>query len=127
MPEMREENMPKASNTDLIDAGADWLNLTRQRLARLRFEGWLWEELANAIGCHPRTLRKVREGQDLIATDAAERIAEQAEALQDVDPKHPAPFDRAKVQSDGEALLAWFHTYVPRTRDKQTLEEVIGA
>ncbi|HEY6979455.1 TetR/AcrR family transcriptional regulator, partial [Reyranella sp.] len=97
--------MPRyLTDQDIADFRAELCKVATERFARFGYEGVTMRQLAEALGCSPKTpYRYFKDKADILATVRAQAFTRFADALEKVANADPAERGRAV----GEAYLAF--------------------
>ncbi|TAJ83285.1 TetR/AcrR family transcriptional regulator [Reyranella sp.] len=97
--------MPRyLTEKDIADFRAELCRVATERFARFGYEGVTMRQLAEALGCSPKTpYRYFKDKADILATVRAQAFARFADALEAAAAKGETPQDRARRV--GEAYL----------------------
>src|SRR5690349_6554357 len=99
--------MPRyLTDQDIADFRAELCKVATERFARFGYEGVTMRQLAEALGCSPKTpYRYFKDKADILATVRAEAFAKFADALERARAGATDPADRGRLT--GEAYLAF--------------------
>src|SRR6185369_15228330 len=99
--------MPRyLTEQDIADFRNELCKVATERFARHGYEGVTMRQLAEALGCSPKTpYRYFKDKADILATVRAEAFAKFADALEGAAAGVADPADRGRVT--GEAYLAF--------------------
>src|SRR6478609_6673878 len=93
------EIMPRyLTEQDIADFRAELCKVATERFARFGYEGVTMRQLAEALGCSPKTpYRYFKDKADILATVRAEAFAKFADALEAADASAPDdPVEKAQ-------------------------------
>ena len=99
--------MPRyLTEQDIADFRAELCKVATERFARFGYEGVTMRQLAEALGCSPKTpYRYFKDKADILATVRAQAFARFADALEKAVAGVTDPADRGRLT--GEAYLAF--------------------
>jgi AcrR family transcriptional regulator len=99
--------MPRyLTEQDIADFRAELCKVATERFARFGYEGVTMRQLAEALGCSPKTpYRYFKDKADILATVRAQAFGKFADALEKATAGVTATADRARLT--GEAYLAF--------------------
>ena len=97
--------MPRyLTDKDIADFRAELCRVATERFARFGYEGVTMRQLAEALGCSPKTpYRYFKDKADILATVRAEAFARFSDALEQAAASVADPLDRGRLV--GEAYL----------------------
>ena len=100
------ETMPRyLTEQDIADFRAELCRVATERFARFGYEGVTMRQLAEALGCSPKTpYRYFKDKADILATVRAQAFAKFADALEAAPPAPPTTRSSAGARI-GEAYL----------------------
>jgi len=99
--------MPRyLTDQDIADFRAELCKVATERFARFGYEGVTMRQLAEALGCSPKTpYRYFKDKADILATVRAQAFAKFSDALEKARADASDPADRGRLTS--EAYLAF--------------------
>ena len=99
--------MPRyLTDQDIADFRAELCRVATERFARFGYEGVTMRQLAEALGCSPKTpYRYFKDKADILATVRAQAFGKFADTLEKATAGVTDPADRARLT--GEAYLAF--------------------
>ena len=108
--------MPRyLTEQDIADFRAELCRVATERFARFGYEGVTMRQLAEALGCSPKTpYRYFRDKADILATVRAEAFARFADALETASKKGVDPLDRARLVGGAYLDFAGRHPHAYR-------------
>ena len=97
--------MPRyLTEQDIADFRAELCRVATERFARFGYEGVTMRQLAEALGCSPKTpYRYFKDKADILATVRAEAFSRFADTLETAAAKGDGPLDKTRLV--GEAYL----------------------
>ena len=108
--------MPRyLTDQDIADFRAELCRVATERFARLGYEGVTMRQLAEALGCSPKTpYRYFKDKADILATVRAQAFGRFADALEAAAGDGGAPIDRARRVGDAYLRFAAEHPHAYR-------------
>lgn len=108
--------MPRyLTDQDIADFRAELCKVATERFARFGYEGVTMRQLAEALGCSPKTpYRYFKDKADILATVRAEAFARFADALETAAMKGASPMDRARLVGGAYLDFATRHPHAYR-------------
>src|SRR5258708_12777696 len=99
--------MPRyLTDKDIADFRSELCKVATERFARFGYEGVTMRQLAEALGCSPKTpYRYFKDKADILATVRAQAFAKFADTLEKAGAGATDPADRGRLT--GEAYLAF--------------------
>jgi len=99
--------MPRyLTDKDIADFRSELCKVATERFARFGYEGVTMRQLAEALGCSPKTpYRYFKDKADILATVRAQAFAGFADALEKAAASHKDPAQRGRAM--GEAYIAF--------------------
>ncbi len=108
--------MPRyLTEKDIADFRAALCRVATERFARFGYEGVTMRQLAEALGCSPKTpYRYFKDKADILATVRAEAFSRFADALEAAAMKGEGPLERARLVGDAYLRFAEEHPHAYR-------------
>lgn len=108
--------MPRyLTEQDIADFRAELCRVATERFARFGYEGVTMRQLAEALGCSPKTpYRYFKDKADILATVRAEAFARFADTLEAAAAEGEGPLDRARCVGDAYLRFADEHPHAYR-------------
>ena len=99
--------MPRyLTEQDIADFRAELCRVATERFARFGYEGVTMRQLADALGCSPKTpYRYFKDKADILATVRAQAFASFADALEKAMVGVASPWDRGRIS--GQAYIGF--------------------
>ena len=92
---------------DIADFRAELCRVATERFARFGYEGVTMRQLADALGCSPKTpYRYFKDKADILATVRAQAFAQFADAMESVAPGVTDPLERGRLGSEAYLTFA---------------------
>ena len=112
--------MPRyLTEKDIADFRAELCQVATERFARFGYEGVTMRQLAEALGCSPKTpYRYFKDKADILATVRTEAFSRFADTLEAAAAKGEGPLDKARLV--GNAYLGFADEH-PRSGNHQPL------
>src|SRR5712671_6156576 len=100
--------MPRyLTDQDIADFRAELCRVATERFARFGYEGVTMRQLAEALGCSPKTpYRYFKDKADILATVRAQAFAKFADALEAATATADEPIERARRVGDAYLQFA---------------------
>ncbi len=108
--------MPRyLTEQDIADFRAEMCRVATERFARFGYEGVTMRQLAEALGCSPKTpYRYFRDKADILATVRAQAFARFADTLEAAAAKGDGPLDSARRVGEAYLKFAADHPHAYR-------------
>jgi AcrR family transcriptional regulator len=108
--------MPRyLTEQDIADFRAELCRVATERFARFGYEGVTMRQLAEALGCSPKTpYRYFKDKADILATVRAEAFARFADTLEAAAAEGEGPLDKARRVGDAYLRFADEHPHAYR-------------
>jgi AcrR family transcriptional regulator len=108
--------MPRyLTEQDIADFRAELCRVATERFARFGYEGVTMRQLAEALGCSPKTpYRYFKDKADILATVRAEAFARFADTLEAAAADGEGPLDKARRVGDAYLRFADEHPHAYR-------------
>lgn len=108
--------MPRyLTEKDIADFRAELCRVATERFARFGYEGVTMRQLAEALGCSPKTpYRYFKDKADILATVRAEAFGRFADTLEAAAAKGEGPLDSARCVGDAYLRFAADHPHAYR-------------
>ncbi len=108
--------MPRyLTEQDIADFRAELCRVATERFARFGYEGVTMRQLAEALGCSPKTpYRYFKDKADILATVRAEAFAHFANTLEAAAAEGEGPLDKARRVGDAYLRFADEHPHAYR-------------
>lgn len=108
--------MPRyLTEKDIADFRAELCRVATERFARFGYEGVTMRQLAEALGCSPKTpYRYFKDKADILATVRAEAFSRFADTLEAAAAKGEGPLDKARLVGDAYLRFAAEHPHAYR-------------
>lgn len=108
--------MPRyLTEQDIADFRAELCRVATERFARFGYEGVTMRQLAEALGCSPKTpYRYFKDKADILATVRAEAFSRFADTLEAAAVKGEGPLDKARLVGDAYVRFADEHPHAYR-------------
>ena len=108
--------MPRyLTEQDIADFRAEMCRVATERFARFGYEGVTMRQLAEALGCSPKTpYRYFKDKADILATVRAEAFARFADTLEAAAADGEGPLDKARRVGDAYLRFADEHPHAYR-------------
>ena len=108
--------MPRyLTEQDIADFRAELCRVATERFARFGYEGVTMRQLAEALGCSPKTpYRYFKDKADILATVRAEAFARFADTLEAAAADGAGPLDKARRVGDAYLRFADEHPHAYR-------------
>src|ERR1700733_13573636 len=99
--------MPRyLTDQDIADFRAELCKVATERFARHGFEGVTMRQLAEALGCSPKTpYRYFKDKADILATVRAQAFAKFADALEKAMASLKDPLDRGRAVAEAYRIM----------------------
>jgi AcrR family transcriptional regulator len=100
--------MPRyLTDQDIADFRSELCKVATERFARHGYEGVTMRQLADALGCSPKTpYRYFKDKADILATVRAQAFAKFADALEKASASHKSPSQRGRAMSEAYLTFA---------------------
>ena len=108
--------MPRyLTEQDIADFRAELCRVATERFARFGYEGVTMRQLAEALGCSPKTpYRYFKDKADILATVRAQAFSRFADTLEAAAAKGEGPLDKARLVGDAYLRFADEHPHAYR-------------
>ena len=108
--------MPRyLTEQDIADFRAELCRVATERFARFGYEGVTMRQLAEALGCSPKTpYRYFKDKADILATVRAQAFSRFADTLEAAAAKGEGPLDKARLVGDAYMRFADEHPHAYR-------------
>lgn len=108
--------MPRyLTDQDIADFRAELCRVATERFARFGYEGVTMRQLAEALGCSPKTpYRYFKDKADILATVRAEAFSRFADTLEAAATRGDGPLDKARLVGDAYLRFADEHPHAYR-------------
>ena len=108
--------MPRyLTEKDISDFRAELCRIATERFARFGYEGVTMRQLAEALGCSPKTpYRYFKDKADILATVRAQAFSRFADTLENAAAKGAGPLERARQVSEAYLRFAFENPHAYR-------------
>jgi AcrR family transcriptional regulator len=108
--------MPRyLTDQDIADFRAELCKVATERFARFGYEGVTMRQLAEALGCSPKTpYRYFKDKADILATVRAQAFAKFADTLEKAASVTEDPMDRGRLTGEAYLKFAMAHPHAYR-------------
>ncbi len=108
--------MPRyLTEQDIADFRAELCRIATERFARFGYEGVTMRQLAEALGCSPKTpYRYFKDKADILATVRAQAFSQFADVLESAAAKGEGALDKARLVGDAYLRFAGEHPHAYR-------------